>query len=342
MTTALAKRLRLFWRHGLQPGSTAAFAFALACVIAATLVRYALGLIDPAIVVFATYYPAILIATLIGGASAGALVLVLGGAVAWWGFMPPSQIYFPPRLDQAISLGIYLCSGAVILVAGESYRRLLRRFYENEHHNRLVIEELGHRVKNKLATIQAILSYQLRGNDELWTAISGRLAALARTDELVIASGGRGAEIGEIIRGELLPYEDAASSRVKTEGPPVLLPPQLAVLLGLIVHELATNAGKYGALSAATGRIDVRWKAERDRITISWIESGGPRATRPARRGFGTKLFDGALAPFRGGVEQTFDPAGLRCRIVFALPEEYGLPSLLSRQGFSPAPKLLD
>jgi two-component sensor histidine kinase len=330
MFKRISERGRLVWRHGVRPGSSAAFLFALACVVLATLLRFALGLIDPAVTAFGTYYPAILIATLVGGAAAGAFALVVGGTIAWWAFMPPQYVFTFVSLDQPISLLIYVCSGAIILAAAESYRRLLRRFYENEHHSKLVIDELNHRVKNKIATIQAILSYELRKDKDVWNTISGRLAAISKTDDLIVNSEGRGAKIGDILTIELAPYGNAVS-RAKCTGPPILLPAKLAASVALILHELTTNAAKYGALSLPDGSIEIHWEADGDRVEVWWIESGGPTVIAPTRKGFGTKLFERALSPFHGRVERLFEPGGLKCIITFSLPPDHVIPIFLDK-----------
>ena len=111
---------------------------------------------------------------------------------------------------------------------------------------KVVVEELAHRLKNKIATIQSIVSYQLRGHLELRDAIVGRLVALSGTDDLIIAAQGQGADLRDLLTVELRAYE---ASRILIAGPAVFLPTKLALSMTLLVHELATNAAKYGARS---------------------------------------------------------------------------------------------
>jgi len=325
MRSRIMERASVIWRHGLRPGSFTAFFFAFACVVVAALARHVLGygLFDQSSVVFATFLPAILISTLVAGALAGAFALVTGGMYAWWAFMSPQYSFVFLTTDQVVGLATYLLSGSFVLAAAESYRRLARLFYEHEHHNKLVIEELNHRVKNKLATIQAILGYELRDNKDVWNVISGRLAAVAKADDIILKSEGRGADLADILRVELLPYGAAALSRIACGGPPTLLPPKLAVSLALILHELATNAAKYGSLSVPDGCLNVHWRVDRERVEISWIESGGPIVSAPSREGFGSRLFRVALEPYHGRVERLFEAGGLKCMIAFTLPRHY-------------------
>jgi len=308
------------WRHDLKPGSPLAFAFAVVCVVAAALTRHLLGLIDPAIIVFAPYFPAVLAATLIGGLSSGLVALVLGGLSAWWSFLPPSHAFFPIARDEAISLLVYCATGTIIVIAAESHRRLSSYYYERENFNQLIIGELQHRLRNKLATVQAVLGRDLRNNNDLWNEIAGRLAAIGRTDELILKSENTNVEIVEIINNELRPYGN--TSQIRVTGGSLVLPPMLALSLTLIVHELSTNAAKYGALSSPLARVDVNWTVDDDQVQVMWTESGGPSVHSPNHKGFGSELFARALVPFHGKVEPEFAPGGLKCKIVFVFPRD--------------------
>ena len=281
--------------------------------------RHLLGLIDPAIIVFAPYFLAVLVAGLVGGLSSGLVALLLGALSAWWSFLPPTHAFFPIARDQAISLLIYCTAGAIFVAAAESHRRLLRHYYEREQFNGLIISELHHRLRNKLATVQAVLRRDLPHDDNLFGLIAGRLAAIARTDELILRSDDEGAEIGDIVKSELGPY---GPSRIAVMGNPIVLPPTLALSLTLVLHELATNAAKYGALSTSQARLDVNWTINNSHVQLMWMESGGPAVRYPAHKGFGSELFQRALLPFHGRLEPEFMPDGFRCNIVFAVPRD--------------------
>ncbi len=148
MLRRLANRIGRVWRFGVPPNSPRAFAWAAGCVIVATMIMAAVDLFRQDILTHAAYYPAILFATLIGGAWAGILALTLGALIAWWIFEPS---YLGLLAAEHTDLGLYLASSLIILWAAEKYRRVVRKLDEEEHYRRLVVEELGHRLKNKVA-----------------------------------------------------------------------------------------------------------------------------------------------------------------------------------------------
>ena len=189
---------------------------------------------------------------------------------------------------------------------------------DEEKFRKLAVDELAHRLKNKLATIQSIISFQLRDDPQIRDAILSRLTALSATDDLIMATQGQGARLRDILSAELRPYE---VSRVSMEGPDVLLPSKLALMMALLVHELATNAAKYGALSSSVGNLSIRWSLADARLDLDWRESGGPAVTAPIHRGFGTRLFSRALEQFGGAVEATFATTRLICKLSLVLPE---------------------
>ena len=194
----------------------------------------------------------------------------------------------------------------------------MKRLEDEETFRKLAVEELAHRLKNKLATIQSIVSFQLREEPQIRDAILRRLAALSATDDLIMAAQGHGALIRDILTAELKPYE---VSRISVEGPDSLLSPKLALTMALLFHELATNAAKYGALSTSTGRLSVAWSLSGARLNLEWRESGGPVISKPSHRGFGTRLFSRSLDQFDGTVEAIFEPTGLICKLSMVLQE---------------------
>ena len=204
-----------------------------------------------------------------------------------------------------------------------------------EEHQTLLMAELDHRVKNTLATVQAIASQTLP-TSEAHRAFSGRLAALAHTHGLLAQSRWTGARLADIVAEELAPYRDAEGGRVSVEGPDVLLEPKAAQALALAIHELTTNAAKFGALSVPDGRLAIGWRAEgeapRSRLSLLWTESGGPAVEPPSRRGFGSLLIERSLEYELGGeVELDYRREGLRCQIELPLPRRRA-------QGRSPEP----
>jgi two-component sensor histidine kinase len=303
---------RMNWQQQLSPGSAEAYAAATVFVMTASLIRWGLGFISPDIFIFAAFYPAVLFATYLGGARVGIFSAVLGAITAWLAFIPR-----PITAGVEIKLLAYVLACALIIWGAELCRRLRKRVEDEEKFRKLAVEELAHRLKNKVATIQSIISFQLRDEPEVRDAILRRLTALAATDDLVIAAQGEGAQLRDILAAELKPYE---VSRIATAGPDCLLSPKLALTMALLVHELATNASKYGALSSATGTLTIGWTLADTRLSFEWCESGGPPVVAPDHRGFGSRLFLRALDQFDGKVDANFAPSGLVCKLSVDLP----------------------
>ncbi|WP_425999629.1 sensor histidine kinase [Caulobacter sp. DWR1-3-2b1] len=178
---------------------------------------------------------------------------------------------------------------------------------------RLLMDELNHRVKNTLATVQAIAQQTLRGSatpERFVEAFESRLLALSKTHNALTDSQWRGAGLSQILRQELSPY---GAERVTLSGTDVKLSARVALALGMVFHELATNAAKYGALSAG-GHLRVSWFMEVDTLSLEWRETGGPTPSPPTRRGFGSRLIERSLTgELQGSVMIDYDPAGLIC-----------------------------
>ncbi len=138
------------------------------------------------------------------------------------------------------------------------------------------------------------------------------------TDDLIAEAQGEGANIRDILTAEMAPYE---ASRTSMAGPDCLLSPKLAVTMALLVHELATNAAKYGALSSPDGKLSIHWSLSGARLNFSWRESDGPPVSPPSHSGFGTRLFRRALGPFDGKVDANFASTGLVCNLSLVLPD---------------------
>ena len=199
---------------------------------------------------------------------------------------------------------------------------------EAEDRQALLLHELNHRVKNTLATVQSIASMTRRsaeaGDPAAWDAFLGRLQGLAKTHDLLTVANWSGALLGDVLASELEPYQDPLRQRIKLRGPRVNLQPSAVLALGLAVHELATNAAKYGSLSVPDGQIKVMWALTSGpgpaALLVEWTESGGPRVSPPKRQGFGTKLIQRGLAQQLGGeIKLDFAPSGIRCVITFPI-----------------------
>jgi PAS domain S-box-containing protein len=197
---------------------------------------------------------------------------------------------------------------------------------EAEAHRVLLVNELNHRVKNTLATVHSIAAQSFRDADPAirpqLAAFEERLHALARIHEILTRSHWEGADLGEVARYTLSPYRaHQGPDRIIFEGPQVLLSPQQALAISMALHELATNAVKYGALSVPDGRVTLRWMAA-EKLTIIWQEHGGPPVKAPRRKGFGTRLLARALqSEPEGQTEISFRPDGLHYSMSFRITE---------------------
>jgi two-component sensor histidine kinase len=304
------------WHHGLVPSSPAAYLLAVGCVVVATLARVVLGLIADDIVPLATYFPAVLVAALLGGAASGVVALILGGIVGWWMFMPHTIAV--STLSHTISFVLYFGSAGLIIFVAEGYRRAMRLVREEEAKRQLLVGELQHRSMNTLAVVQAIVSQSLTGNREEAAKINGRIKALAATNDLLTGSVDQFTDLKSILLAEFKPY---AVGRIVLDGGRMNLGGDLAKPLALIVHELATNAAKYGSLSEPDGVLSVCWKVLGGRAEIRWVEKGGPPVVSPTKQGFGTLFIDQILKTMQGAVATEFPPSGVECTISFLLPE---------------------
>jgi PAS domain S-box-containing protein len=193
-----------------------------------------------------------------------------------------------------------------------------------EARQKLLLDELNHRVKNTLATIQSVAMHTRRTATDLdafTTGFEGRLLALNRAHELLTRKIGTGALLHDLLLETVAPYEEQTEERFHFAGPPVRIGSEVAVTLAMALHELTTNAAKYGALSSAGGRINVEWRSETPgHMTIEWIETGGPPVCKPARRGFGSDLIERGLPRQFGGTSTLhFNKDGLRCLITVPL-----------------------
>jgi len=215
-------------------------------------------------------------------------------------------------------------SGQVMGLVGVSVEITERK--RTEERMRLVIHELNHRVKNTLATVQAIASQTLRNADlGVRQSFDARLIALSSAHDVLTREAWQGADLCDVVAGALAPHGWPESGRFQVSGPPVRLQPQAAVALAMGLHELATNALKYGALLAKEGEVDIRWGIGGNdtlRFRLTWTERGGPVVAPPTHRGFGTKLVERSLAQDLGGTARiAFAPEGVTCEVEAPLAE---------------------
>jgi len=195
-----------------------------------------------------------------------------------------------------------------------------------EQRQLLLINELNHRVKNTLAIVQSIAAQTLRSAPDVTSArnaFEARLLALAAAHDLLTAESWRGARLTDVAASAMAPFEITHRPQISRSGPPVWLTAPRALALSLALHELATNAAKYGALSHPEGRVLIRWKVvDGGNLLLSWIEEGGPPVTPPTRAGFGTRLLQRNLIhELQGETAVTYAPEGVRCEIRFRIED---------------------
>ena len=225
-------------------------------------------------------------------------------------------------------LAITSVIGAVLLMVGLAFAvRMATTIARGETLHDLLIEELNHRVKNTLAILQAIAMQTFRNATRAEREkFEGRLGALAEAHNLLSSEKWQGSELKDVVERVLQPYVINAPERVKMFGPRVPLSPRLAVVLSMIVHEIATNAAKYGALSNESGSVTLDWEVIDEgagpTLRMIWTETGGPPVTAPVQRGFGSRLIERSARDQLGG-EATVDflPRGVVCTVTCSLKE---------------------
>jgi len=249
--------------------------------------------------------------------------LVLGRAV-------PEESYYAFSLSPVIEQGGH-AGGVIGIVTDETDQvrssRLLALEIEHrrriERHQNLLLDELNHRVKNSLATVQAMAMQTLRGVDApARDTFLARLFALSGQHDLLTLDNWEGASLEGVIRRALRPWREDERLRFTVEGPAVHLDSKRTLALGMGFHELATNAAKYGALSNSAGTVAVSWTIAPDGKTLKlrWRESGGPEVAHPARKGFGLRLIEHGLGRELGGmVRLDFAADGLLCEWIMKL-----------------------
>ena len=315
----LIDEFRHGWRGVSQPSLPFSIGFAILCLALATLGRWGLAQIRPD-VFFTPYFPAVMIATVFGGVRIGVLTALAGGALG-------VGINFGETEADSVRIALLVIFWAVCGVAiwgVEHYRSIAaheqgvsKRLIQEEQYRKLVVDELQHRLKNKLSTMHAVLHQVLHDQPQVWATIDHRIRALSATDDLIAKVDGRGCDIRDLLRSELGPYGHV---RFNLNGDALFLPGKLAVSLALMFHELATNAGKYGAFSSTRGFLQVSWTVDDDRLNIVWDEAEGPPVENIGKPGFGTKLLNSALLAFNGKTEIRFLKTGIHCTMQCRIP----------------------
>jgi PAS domain S-box-containing protein len=230
------------------------------------------------------------------------------------------------RVDVSLTVSPLRDKSGKIIGASKVGRDVTQRKQADKLHA-LLLEELSHRVKNTLATVQSIANQTVhlaRSPGEFAESFSGRLQALARTHAILTENTWRGADMLSLMRDQLLVGE-REDARISYSGPSATLDPQCGLHLALVVHELGTNARKYGALSVPNGHVSVKWVVRSDgegcHLLLEWKERGGPAVVAPTARGFGTALIEQSLHAHGGGASIRYEAEGVTCNIRLPLPD---------------------
>lgn len=238
--------------------------------------------------------------------------------------MPVASVTAPLWRALAITLGV----GSLMLAIGLAFAiGMARQVARGEVLQRVLLDELNHRVKNTLAIVQSVAAQTFRQTADPAEArrkFEGRLVAIGKTHALLSEDKWASARLHAIVQNVLDPYlPDAGGDRLRLSGPDILVAPRSAMMLSLLLHELATNAAKYGALSNASGQVSVDWKpVDRDPKTLrlTWTEIGGPPVQPPRQRGFGSRLIEEAFPQqLQGKVSLAYNPEGVSCTLEFPI-----------------------
>jgi two-component sensor histidine kinase len=316
----LIDEFRRGWQGTSQPSPLFSMGFAVSCLALATAARWSLSLMRPD-VFFTPYFPAVFFATAFGGFRVGIATALAGGALG----LALDFSDAPADFARLALLAIYLVVCGLTIWGIEHYRsiaaqqrQISKRLIQEEEYRKLIVDELQHRLKNKSSTIHAVLHQVLHDRPQIWASIDHRIRALSATDDLIARVDGSGCDIKDLLLSELGPYGHV---RFTLNGNPLFLPAKLAVSLALMFHELATNAGKYGAFSSPHGLLQVSWSVSDDRLNITWDETEGPPVGAIGEAGFGTRLLKSALRAFDGKTEIAFLKTGIHCTMQCRIPK---------------------
>ncbi len=299
--------------EGIKPVSFAAFAIALGCLGLAILLRQifvALGVSA----MFPSYYPAVLLASLLAGTPAGICVITGALLIAWWAYIPP--YYEFNRLDsaQAANFLLFAVSSGCVVLLSHLYRDAFIRLRRRDRERDLLLQELEHRGRNTYAVVEAIVRNTLVNDRASADAIAGRVRAVSSANDLVNQSDTKTVPLKELLSLEFALND---KTQLRTAGPDTDVSPDAARKLGLVFHELVTNAMKHGALSNRDGRVAVTWRAEGALVHLLWQEQDGPQVLPPQRQGFGSAIVTQSLKSLGGDIAFNFDSSGLRCDMKF-------------------------
>ncbi|WP_182086566.1 HWE histidine kinase domain-containing protein [Aureimonas sp. ME7] len=303
---------------------------------------------------YLTFFPAVILTAFFAGSWPGAACALASGLAAWYWFIPPFGA-FSMDGSVVVALLFYVCIVTVDILLIELMHRamdglkaeraisrgllerqrvILDEAQEREKRQRVLQRELAHRMKNTLAMVQAVVGQSLRharSLEEASDVASARILALGRSQDMLTENNWQAADIRDVAQGTLQPHEDGMR-RIALSGPAMDLNAMQSMGLSLTLHELATNALKYGALSVDGGRVAIDWtRRENGAFELVWRESGGPAVEPPTRRGFGSRLVERVVPGyFKGAARIEYRAGG----VVFTLD---GVLDTAGHEGATPA-----
>ena len=286
---------------------------ALGCVAAGALVHWCLQSVLTG-APFITFFPAVMVASVLGGLGAGSIALVVSAFVAGYFWLAPYGTFELSKLSAA-TLATFLVMGGIVVFGAHLLQVAAAMARESEARAALIAREMQHRIGNKLALVQAVARLSARHAttiDEFQELFSARLRALSESQSVVGPEPDLPTDLAPLLAVVLRPFDE---QRIDLRGPAVGVEHNDRPMLALLVHELGTNAVKHGALSVPSGRISVRWTIEETGVSLEWREMNGPAVKPPSRTGFGTSLASAAFPPDRGEVSFDYAPEGLRCTV---------------------------
>jgi two-component sensor histidine kinase len=297
----------------IQPWSWTALIVVVLCLAVATLLRVVLaGLGLDAL--FPSYYPAVLFAALLAGTPAGMSVIVGAILVVWWAFIPPSYQFNPLSAAQTANLVLFAVSSGCLVVMSHLYREVLFRLRQRDRERDLLLQEMQHRGRNTYAVVESIVRNTLVNDRASADAIAGRVRAVSSANDLVNQSTTKNVQLRALLTLEFAPN---AETRLRMSGPNIALSADAARKLGLVFHELTTNAMKHGALANPGGRVAASWQADGGKVRLIWQEEDGPAVAPPQHEGFGTVIVTQSVKSLSGEISFAFNPDGLCCNMTF-------------------------
>lgn len=282
-----------------------------ACVLVASVARWILGEAANS-VPFVSYYPAIVLCTLLAGWRAGAMAIFVSMALVNTLFMRP-QVSVTQDWHTAATMTLFVLSCGLLVAIAQTLRVTVVQLQAATDRAEYLNQELLHRVRNSLTVVNALAAMTFKAEPANFIPVfSKRMGALAGGLDVLSLHDGQECDLHAMINQACAPF--AEGSRITVMGSTGMLPSQVCIPLMLGIHELCTNAVKYGALSVVDGeiRIETEWDVANGVASVTWQESGGPTVTLPERRGLGSALL---ADPLLGPATVTFEPHGLRCEL---------------------------